>query len=69
MAHSNKIERSTLARKGGTSLFIPNNLLNRLEEGAEKKGYVNWSEYARTLLVKGLDEDEKGPIDRTKRSD
>ena len=52
----------------GTTLFIPQQLLDRLKRNGASKGFVNWSEYARSLLIRGLDQDELGPLDRSRSS-
>jgi metal-responsive CopG/Arc/MetJ family transcriptional regulator len=46
-------------RQEGTTLFIPSAMHKRLERIASKKGLLNWSELARTLLENGLTEEEK----------
>jgi hypothetical protein len=46
-------------KAGGTTLGIPLFLQQRLDYTARELGYTNWSEYARKLLIEGLEQDSQ----------
>lgn len=53
-----------MVRQQGTTLFIPGGMYERLSKVAEKKGFLNWSELARTLLDRALTEEERSFMER-----